>query len=398
MKGELVALVLILCSSCATTDIAPIGGSEFAPEEDEAKLWTDSATVEKALGDSDLIYEEPVAGTYVNGVAARMLPHLEGGSASVRVQIVRDPFLNAFALPNGVIYLHTGLLAAIENEAQLAMVLGHEITHFLHRHALRERRTEENRRTVARGVLSVLAIAAAGVTGTANAARAFMQLGSSVADSIVTAQVNGFSRDLERDADLRGFDALVGAGYDPREAPKVFEKLKEQEGEAGVEEPFYFGDHPALDERISTCIELLEERGPVSGGEVGEEGYLAAVGKVLLVNAALDVRFRRLARARHAIERYSAAFPEDPQGPFDLGELERRFGDEHGALGAYARALAADETFAPAHREKGLLLHMHGDAAAACVSLKRYLELASEAADRPIIKGYVEEIHGCIAP
>jgi predicted Zn-dependent protease len=394
----LAALMLLACCSCASTDIAPIRGSQFAPEEDEAKLWMDSTAVEKVLRERDLIYDDALAIAYVNEVATRMLSHLDGGSASVRVEIVRDPFLNAFALPNGAIYVHTGLLAAVENEAQLAMVLGHELTHFLHRHALRERRTESNRRAVARGVLTVLAVAAAGVTGTVNAAQALMDLGASIADSVVTAQVNGFSRDLERDADLLGFAALIDAGYDPREAPKVFEKLKEQEEEAGVEEPFYFGDHPALDERITTCNALLEERGSTAGGEIGEEDFLAGAGKVLLINAGLDVRFRRLERARHALERYAAAFPADPRGPFDLGEIERRFGDEQAALDAYARALAVDDSFAAAHRETGLLLYGRGEAAAACKSLQRYLQLEFQAADRPIIQGYAEEIDGCMAP
>ena len=55
----------------------------------------------------------------------------------VKIVVIKDPYLNAFAFPNGVIYIHTGMLARMDNEAQLAALLAHEMSHCIHRHTLR---------------------------------------------------------------------------------------------------------------------------------------------------------------------------------------------------------------------------------------------------------------------
>ncbi len=79
-----------------------------------------------------------------------------------KVKVVKDPFLNAFALPDGSIYFHTGLLARMENEAQLATVLGHEIAHFINRDSARQLRHRESRQTTARVVQAVLLLSVFG--------------------------------------------------------------------------------------------------------------------------------------------------------------------------------------------------------------------------------------------
>ena len=74
---------------------------------------------------------------YLEMIGNKMIPQEAVDKIPFKFHIVRDPTINAFAIPNGEIFLHTGLLARLKNEAQLAFVLGHEIGHILRNHVLK---------------------------------------------------------------------------------------------------------------------------------------------------------------------------------------------------------------------------------------------------------------------
>ena len=151
---------------------------------------------------------------------------------------MRDPTLNAFAMPNGRIYVHTGLLARLDNEAQLATILSHEMTHVDHRHALRFTRDVQNKQILytVLGVAASIGVGAAagsrarsgdpiGAAVLSQTANAVLGLGLQLA---ALASINGYGRDLEREADREGMARLVRAGYDPKEAPRVFKLLRDE--------------------------------------------------------------------------------------------------------------------------------------------------------------------------
>ena len=144
--AEVAILIALLTCGCASTRLAPIRNTAFAPDADERQMWTDAASIDAALEKGDVHYRDARLEAYLNGVARRLLPHLGAADVQVHIQVLKDPYLNAFALPNGSVYLHSGILARIDNEAQLAIILGHELTHFLERHALKQARTEANGR------------------------------------------------------------------------------------------------------------------------------------------------------------------------------------------------------------------------------------------------------------
>lgn len=384
---------LALLAGCAATELAPIRGAGFQPDADEQQLWDTARRVDEALRERDALYDDAALETYLDGVMARLAPELAGGSGAVHAQVLRDPYLNAFALPNGSIYLHTGLLASIDNEAQLATILAHELVHYSERHAIERQHAAENRALTMQVVFGVLAVAAAGASGDANAARAMLDLGRAVAPTIVAVQVTGYSRDLEREADAQGFDRLVAAGYDPREATKVFALLQADAAESKVEEPFFFGSHPRLAERVESYQALLADR-PDATGATGAAAYGAAVAQLRLDNARSDIAMGRTERARHAIARHLDTRPQSAPGLFLLGEAARRAGDADAARRAYEAAAAADGAYAPPHRELGLLCRTSGDATGARAAFGRYLALAPAAADRPIIEAYIDEADG----
>ena len=94
---------------------------------------------EERIEATGAIFNNPLITEYVNDVASRLLPpEVKHSGFSVRVKIINNPLFNAFAYPNGVIYVHSGILSRMENEAQLATLLGHEMVHAINRHAIQQ--------------------------------------------------------------------------------------------------------------------------------------------------------------------------------------------------------------------------------------------------------------------
>src|SRR5258708_6645783 len=110
-----------------------------------------------------LVYTDEEAAAYIENIGLKMVPETTPENVKWRFRILRDSELNAFALPNGSIYVDSGLLATIRNEAQLAAVLGHEITHVVNRHGYLENRSFR-KKTAAINILATIG-------GTAGAAR-----------------------------------------------------------------------------------------------------------------------------------------------------------------------------------------------------------------------------------
>lgn len=154
-----------------------------------------------------LRYVDPQLESRFAGIGQRLTPNPSDEYQHYRFYFLRDPSPNAFALPDGQIYVHTGLLARLENEAQLAALLAHEINHVAGHPAWSP--TDRDRvRPAMLGVFVGLLAEAVGTVGAAG--------GALLVNSGLAASVYGYSRSLEKEADLRGYDLLLNAGYDVR--------------------------------------------------------------------------------------------------------------------------------------------------------------------------------------
>jgi Peptidase family M48 len=188
------------------------GGIEIIQTKDE-KTKIDILEVKKGnkvLGRIKLL-QVPEVREYVQKLGESLLPpaaSLTTRELRFRFFVVEDAQINAAALPDGTVLVNTGLLGAVENEAQLAFVLSHEIAHTLQAHHWRE----ANETRGARIGLAVLAIGGSAFVG--DVALFLGQLG-------IEAVVNGHSRRYENQADRLGLQNIVSKGYDPREAPKL---------------------------------------------------------------------------------------------------------------------------------------------------------------------------------
>lgn len=422
-RGSIAWLALVACllASCAPRAVVPIGlaGTPFTPAADERALWTQAEKEEAALLARVRLYEDLLLDEYLARIAERLTPApvKTAGGPGFRVGVVRDPTLNAFALPNGRIYVHTGLLSRLENEAQLATILGHEMTHVVNRDALRVSRDARRRElgyTVLGAAASIGVAAASGSGGAAGdglgtaalgrTAGAVLGLGLQLA---AVASINGYGRDLEREADAGGMAMLVRAGYDPKEAPRVFALLRGDARERGSLETFFFGSHPRLSERVETTWELLRTTyaaaaaAPDTVRDTVEFGF--RMRPVVRENAYEDLRAGRFALARTQLDRVLALTPDDPVAHLYYGELHRlqaqravdpaaRAAREERALERYERAAALDPALPEAHRQLGFFYYQQRDAVRARAAFERYLALRPDAPDAPRVREYLLQL------
>jgi beta-barrel assembly-enhancing protease len=393
-------------------------GKPFRPEPDERQLWSDADKEEEKLAKLGKTYDDPLLEDYLAGVASKLVPDdaLKAGAPAPRIAVFRDPTLNAFAMPNGKVYIHTGLLSRVENEAQLSMILGHELTHVTNRHALMFNRDAQNKQIW----FTALAIAAS--LGVAVAAGSQQSKGNAVSAEVLRAtsniflglglqlafiaSVNGFGRDLEREADREGMERMVKAGYDPREAPRVFALLKDDHGDGSKLENFFFGNHPRLDERIASTQEVLKTKygaADIAWGVQNTDEFAMRTRTVVRENAALDIRAGRFGLARAQLDRVLPLAPKDPTTHLYYGDLYRLQAQRAKnpadkpalvaqALQAYERAASLDPTYPDPFRQLGFLYYQSKETDKAKEAFRRYLALKADAPDARRIKDYLIEL------
>jgi Zn-dependent protease with chaperone function len=187
---------------------------------------------------------------YVNRIGQSLIPAYqknlpEGDPNKIPfkfVVIIQKGF-NAGAYPNGTIVIHDDVFQILENEAQLAAIIGHEIAHATQEHSFRQ--VEHNKKR--RRALLIASIFAAGMGYYAI---------SNVLDMVNAAMINGYSRTMENQADRIGLHYLVDAGYDPREAPRVWKLVTKKYGDMPTN--FFWSNHDSNTERRS--FEMLTIR------------------------------------------------------------------------------------------------------------------------------------------
>lgn len=369
------ALAAVVLSGCATGGpVKPIEAPEEVAKisEEESRLWVQAEDVDEAIQNSDQIYDSQAIERYLQQVMAQLYP---GFQYTIKIRVLKSPLLNAFALPNGSIYINIGLIARLDNEAQLATVLAHEAAHFIKRHGLRQRRVIKSRTALAMGT------AIAGIP---------------FADLAAISSIYGYSRDLEREADAVAYENMQAAGYDVKESVKVFEHFAAEVKALNEKQPPYmWSTHPKLKERIESFRELVAASGKPRG-RVGREAFLAKTRGVRLASLQADLSMDRYKSLILILEGDAAARRYDPAyRHYYLGEAYRQRdeeGDREKAEGSYKKAIKAVPDFAPSYRALGVLYLKKKDAAKARPLLEKYLRLAPNAPDRAYVEHYLKSL------
>lgn len=207
--------------------------------------------------------DHPVS-KYISALGQRLAAKAPGYKFPYTFRVVNQKDINAFALPGGPIYVNTGTIASA-NEAELAGVMGHEISHVVMRHSTRQ----GSRQTKAAIPLAILSgVLGASVGGWAGS---LAQMGISVgAGSVFTK----YSRDAETEADMVGAQIIYDVGYDPQAIVTFFQKLKAQQG--GKSGPSFLASHPDPGNRAQNVSSILS-RFPAKHYQSGDsQDFLAA--------------------------------------------------------------------------------------------------------------------------
>lgn len=232
-------------------DMGDPGGDALSPL-DERKIG--EQIMREIRRDRDFSNDWPIY-DYLNSMERRLMQaakRLQLGGANAQgsaaydyeVFAVKDPSINAFALPGGFIGFHTGLLITAETDSEVASVMGHEIGHVLQRHLARSLERQGTNSIIALAGIVLGALAAASNPG---AAAGLITGGQALA---IQNQLS-YSRDAEREADRIGFQILQASGYDVNGAPAFFQRLQKAYGimDSGV--PGYLRTHPLTTDRIA---------------------------------------------------------------------------------------------------------------------------------------------------
>jgi len=184
------------------------------------------------------VYENRNVNRYINDIGQKMVKSSDRSNLPYTFTVVENDQINAFATMGGFIYLHTGLIRAASNEAELASVIGHEIGHVVAKHSQKQIRQQ----AITQGLLSAAGLRSAQI----------VQLGVAAAVSLPN------SRQDEFEADNIGLRNLINAGYAPRAMPDFMQKL-DRGGRAHL-----LSSHPGARDRV---IALNQQIPPTSANQ-----------------------------------------------------------------------------------------------------------------------------------
>ncbi len=252
-RFSILALVVILLMGCATT--GPGGKKSF--------ILIDTATEVSIGRETDLqvrqqsrMLTDTVWLNYVNGIGQNIVDKCDRRDIEYHFAIIDSNMINAFATPGGYVYLYTGLLKTMDNEAELAAVMAHEISHIVARHSIKRLQT-------AMGV-ALLQQLVLGESSEALNAAVNIGLGLSLAS---------YSRENEREADSYGITYMTRAGYNPNGSVTMFEKLASMsDGSTNYFEGL-ISSHPDTQERIANVKAQINAMGNLSSLTYNTDKY-----------------------------------------------------------------------------------------------------------------------------
>lgn len=233
------SLVVMVIASCFA------GGCATMSQKEEIQLGEQvHGQFEEQFGGK---VEDPELQQYVNRVGMEMAHYAGRPDLNWQFAVLKSDEINAFAVPGGYVYITQGLLNRLNNEAQLAGVLGHEAGHIAHRHSVKQ---------IQRAQGAQVAAAGAGILGAIFGVEGVGDIASVVANL----SLMKYGRDQEKQADLSGLKYMSEAGYNPKGMVQTMQIL--EEASSGNEPPEFLSTHPNPENRIEYLQETIDEKYP----------------------------------------------------------------------------------------------------------------------------------------
>ena len=344
-------LFLLFVGACATN---PVTGKR------ELTLMTPSQEV--ALGEKN--YEpyqqtqggqyvvDPDLNLYVRQVGQKLARVSDRSNLPYEFVVLNNGVPNAWALPGGKIAINRGLLVLLEDEAQLAAVLGHEIVHAAARHSARQ---------MTQASLLSLGVGLAGVFSQQSDYGEWIQMGAGVGAKAWQAS---YGRDQELEADRYGVEYMVKAGYDPQAAVELQQKFVElSKGRAPQGMEAWFSTHPPSQVRVNKNQELANQYAASNPGanKRNKNAYTRAIAQLRkdqpayeAYQKAVQVAAKDTAQAKSLLAKAIRLQPREPLFHVTLGQIQLQENASKTAEKSFAQAARHNPEYYMGHLGLGL--------------------------------------------
>jgi predicted Zn-dependent protease len=361
-------VIAALLSACIVNPVTSEGELALVSKTHEIQMGKENYLAMRQMQGGDYV-ADPALTTYVSEVG-QLLATVSDRQLPYEFTVINDSIPNAWALPGGKIAINRGLLIALNNEAELAAVLSHEIVHAAAGHSAQDMERE----LLLKGAI----LAPAAIADDSEYAPLTVREGQ------LAAQLAGqkYSREAEREADLYGMRYMSRAGYDPWAAASLQEtfvrlaKKRLKDWLSGL-----FASHPPSRERVEANRAIA--RTLPMGGELGVERYQAKIARLKQVKVAYAVYDRgRKALQRGKLQQALAfaeqAIAEEPREALFYGlrgdiRLARERYQE--ALSDYNKAIERNSRFFYFYNQRGLVKKVLGDLESASRDFQQSLDL-----------------------
>ena len=367
---------LSLVAGCAVNPVTGRGELSLVSEAEERKIGSEQF-VPSQQGQGGRYQVDPELTAYVTGVGKR-LAAVSDRQFDYEFVVLNNGVPNAWALPGGKIAVNRGLLYELNNEAELAAVLGHEVSHAAIGHGAQAM----SRGTLMQGVMAIGAVAMA--AGDQNKYSDYVLGGAQLGVQLVTQH---YGRDAEREADHYGIQYMVKAGYDPHAAITLQETFvvlfedKQSDWMDGM-----FASHPPSEERVENNRAQVAALAPALAGrnlELGEARFRAATAQLRKAKPAyraFDDAEKLVGKKdyQQALTKIDAAIKQVPQEARfhglkgDIEVQQKHYSD---ALQSYNTALKYDSTYYDYYLGRGVAYSRLNQSALARQDLERSTRL-----------------------
>jgi predicted Zn-dependent protease len=368
--GLAAAIVVCLCLGCSGPGTM-LSSSQGRTERLRQLLSLETRRQQSAIARRSILYREPELEHYLDRMVGGLMPGDGAEGVFPQVVLISDSDTNAYSFPDGTIYIHTGLLVQLESEAELALLLAHELAHVTRRHALRTLAASpaETDETVFGRTLS-------------DSLSWFHELTVQKEFARPSEELLSLRRNLEQEADRFGLDMVINANYDPYEALEIFDHLIENNGgRAGVD-------------RAAALLKTLESTPFAAGRLTDRTVFCKHLQQLWLDHGWLELRHGRWDEALRCARRLLREVPTHARGHFLMGEILRQRnapGDEPQALEHYCRVVGDDPSMPGPHKAIGLIHLKNGQARLARGFFEKALVLAPHAHDSDYIRSYLTQ-------
>lgn len=368
LKISLVGILLIL-AGCAKNPVTGKSELHFVNTQKEIQMGEKNYAYGQQMA-GGLYTQDPALTAYVQEVGQKLANTSDRPSLPFEFAVLNDSVPNAWAMPGGKLAINRGLLLELENEAELAAVLGHEIAHATARHGAK---------AMERQVLLSAGLLAANVALSTQHSDNTLGNNAILASAAVASQLvsTKYSRSAELEADNYGMEYMVKAGYEPMAAVSLqekFVKLSEKKSAGWLEG--LFASHPPSQHRANAnLIHAQKMPGNLTLGKKRYQQKIATLKKQASAYENYDQGLKALKKKQYAeahalAERAIEALPTEALFHGLKGDTLAKLNRREDALACYDQAIALEKQYFYFYQQRGALLDKMGQKARAIDDLK----------------------------